>query len=580
MFAKKQTSFPCDICPKSYKQFNTLKNHKSAVHKVEVQNWKSEKENFRGVTITPRQTTTRGSLRKIVSCNVCGTQFQSVEQLAKHLVSGVHGTDKCNICQKKFSSVHFLAKHLVSGDHGKDKEARKPVKNDTKVVDVIDVDLEEEPLKFNIPQIVKKVDTSKKRKSAGDEIAIKKKAKVDKVIVDDEPRHWLDKMMKEVDDFSTNLLSLIGDVRKTWGSGVKNDQCVTEATEKLREVLMISKNYIELIDKSVIDEYWANQSQSGLWGQIPSLDEVPAPVLDEGANMEDEATLEEAVDDNGDAETVCTPDLPDMEALEADVDINLDGEPVFESLEESSEVTGDNFVAGVEDLTNSSENSVNDEELTNNCDDETVDESVSNTNEETAANLVIKTDNEDKENDDSIEDLSENECKLKPSEDSVLEVDTHSEEHSKKNDMDEVQLAEDKQETKHASEEEVTSQTEEEEKTLHTEEEYSQENRVDEEQTIEAEENNDQDQESEETAEIAREDLTEEEKEPVTEKEKVKEAVTEEEKVKEEATEEDSKEQTEKGNSKEDIPSDLPKKESTEETSPSTGMFLFASWCQ
>ena len=41
--------------------------------------------------------------------------------------------------------------------------------------------------------------------------------------------------------YKANLISLIGDVRKNWGSGVKNKQCVTEATEKLREVLQIPR---------------------------------------------------------------------------------------------------------------------------------------------------------------------------------------------------------------------------------------------------------------------------------------------------------------------------------------------------
>ena len=59
-----------------------------------------------------------------------------------------------------------------------------------------------------------------------------------------------------MNDFYSNLINLIGDVRKNWSARVKSEQSVTETTEKLREVLQISKNYIELIDKSVIDEYF------------------------------------------------------------------------------------------------------------------------------------------------------------------------------------------------------------------------------------------------------------------------------------------------------------------------------------
>ena len=110
-------------------------------------------------------------------------------------MSGIHGRDKSSICHKKFSSVHFLTKNVISGDHGKNKEVgvsiNKPVKSNPKVVDVIDVDLEDKPIKFNIPYPVQKMAAAKKKKSDDDEVesAGAKKTKVDNNVVLEDPKH-------------------------------------------------------------------------------------------------------------------------------------------------------------------------------------------------------------------------------------------------------------------------------------------------------------------------------------------------------------------------------------------------------
>ena len=104
---------------------------------------------------------------------------------------------------------------------------------------------------------------------------------------------WRIRSIFKMDDFYNNLINLIRDVRKNWSAGVKSEQSVTETTEKLREVLQISKNYIELIDTSVIDEYWAN-NQSGLWGQVPLFDDEIPSTLDENS-----ATFEKGVNSRG-----------------------------------------------------------------------------------------------------------------------------------------------------------------------------------------------------------------------------------------------------------------------------------------
>ena len=100
---------------------------------------------------------------------------------------------------------------------------------------------------------------------------------------------WRIRSIFKMEDFYNNLINLIGDVRKNWSAGVKSKQSVTETTEKLREVLQISKNYIE----SVIDEYWAN-NQSRLWGQVPLFDDEIHSTLDENS-----VTFEEGVNSRG-----------------------------------------------------------------------------------------------------------------------------------------------------------------------------------------------------------------------------------------------------------------------------------------
>ena len=154
---------------------------------------------------------------------------------------------------------------------------------------VIDVDLEDKPIKFNIPYPVQKMAAAKKRKSDNKKFKVLVLRKLKWIIM----WLWRIRSIFKMEDFYNNLINLIGDVRKNWSAGVKSKQSVTETTEKLREVLQISKNYIELIDTSVIDEYWAN-NQSGLWGQVPLFDDEIPSTLDENS-----ATFEEGVNSRG-----------------------------------------------------------------------------------------------------------------------------------------------------------------------------------------------------------------------------------------------------------------------------------------
>jgi len=153
------------------------------------------------------------------------------------------------------------------------------------------------------------------------------------------PNHWLDKMMKEVEDASNQTMELMSDLRHNWTKGSRGEDDETKITQQVRQVLQIHKKSIDDLDKKMINEYRMNREDADLRDIEP--EKIDKLKFNESIIREKEifskSSLE--VENEGIEGIVCTPEMP---VFPSDDEEGGESEPEIVCLESSDDNDSDN----------------------------------------------------------------------------------------------------------------------------------------------------------------------------------------------------------------------------------------------
>jgi len=170
------------------------------------------------------------------------------------------------------------------------------------------------------------------------------------------PKHWLEKMLKEVEDTADHMKNLIRDIRHGWTRSKRGESDETENTRKLRQVLQIQRKNIEDMDKTIINEYRMNREDADLRDIAPEqLDKIKH---NERLKMEKEIFSKSSLEDANIDGVVCMPDMSFMMEVSDDEVENVESTPDLVNLdEESTDNDSDGVIVDSEETGNSESDS-------------------------------------------------------------------------------------------------------------------------------------------------------------------------------------------------------------------------------
>lgn len=152
------------------------------------------------------------------------------------------------------------------------------------------------------------------------------------------PKHWLHKMMNEVENSTMETMDLMNDLRKNWTNTKKGEDDETKITRKLREIFQIHKKTIDELDKKLLNEYRMNREDADLRDIEPeTIDNLKHNDFKKRSNEIFSKSSLEVENDNIDG-VVCTPDMPVYLGCSDDEDEeeNVESEPAIVTLDEDS----------------------------------------------------------------------------------------------------------------------------------------------------------------------------------------------------------------------------------------------------